>query len=967
MPPYFGFHNFSLLLDLLHNYQWPIFEIVFSIGLLFAFWAILYKYGPKSKKQTNWKRTQVRAAASYARGLLLFPVLVWADPQLMPTTKQAEKLFRDQLYGDAIPLYSKSLAFSSEDELKSQLTLRLATCYLEEREPLQALALLSSMDIPAYRNQCLYLMSLAYRQADQSLKALNLLQQCSLSNSHHAKNLIALEQGYHFFHLGDFVHAQEAFQSIPWQTIDPTPHLLAQLQLAKLFLINNQSDQSLQTLQHLSSYITPQNILYPESIFLKGWALLARQQPSQAAICFEKLLPKALISNANWSKQVLNGLIISYLRQALAMESTDLDSLKSLFSKTNSLLQQLLERAPTETSYLLLSDFYLIKAKCLSDSHSYAQAQQLLNQSDLFSSKDGLRQALVKRAAAAPSYQERCHLYEQLAVEPDYPPEFCAKVWFLKGLNDFEEGLRSQKQQEFQPTTLPFEQAAKAFDQVIRREQTIPTAQIALALKYQALAYAYQPGASNALQAWQILSGLIKNDSFLLTFEHPEEMYCLSAWIALHLADKEILKQARAFLRQNRAKTKSTTFWNERYDKLEGILCLQLGEWQQADNIFESFVQNPSYASSHGEAWFWRAYSADQQHNSTLKKEYLQQSYTQDPLSPYAPTAYFHFYSYREYMQGKRKAIKHLQAMPHIFPNHPLLISAYYLIGLHHKKDHHSEEGQLVRRKDLTTAIDAFQLAESSFDRLLEEHLIPSSELSYFIQIRYQSQLERALANLAIAQHSTGGKKQIYLEYAEEVFKQIIQDFKSPETLANKALIPTRSSYPKIWSEAEFQLAKTFEEKRVWKEAEIALNTSLEHYRQAQMAQSYGCMRIWYAKGKIAHQQMDEEAALRYFLEAEKAIKDFNLSPNEKLDLWIQQSLCYKALNQMDQSMRLLSRVINDDVISPLRIKAMFLRAEIYELQGRPELAIKQLEATSRKGGEWARQAKEKLEKIYGY
>ena len=65
--------------------------------------------------------------------------------------------------------------------------------------------------------------------------------------------------------------------------------------------------------------------------------------------------------------------------------------------------------------------------------------------------------------------------------------------------------------------------------------------------------------------------------------------------------------------------------------------------------------------------------------------------------------------------------------------------------------------------------------------------------------------------------------------------------------------------------------------------------------------------------------------------------------------------------------MLLLSRVINDDVISPLRIKAMFLRAEIYEMQGRPELAIKQLEAAARKGGEWAQKAQEKLEKTYGY
>jgi hypothetical protein len=64
--------------------------------------------------------------------------------------------------------------------------------------------------------------------------------------------------------------------------------------------------------------------------------------------------------------------------------------------------------------------------------------------------------------------------------------------------------------------------------------------------------------------------------------------------------------------------------------------------------------------------------------------------------------------------------------------------------------------------------------------------------------------------------------------------------------------------------------------------------------------------------------------------------------------------------------MLILSNVINEDAISSQRLRAMLLRAEIYELQGRYELARKQLEATSKKGGPWAQQAKEKLEKNYG-
>ena len=257
--------------------------------------------------------------------------------------------------------------------------------------------------------------------------------------------------------------------------------------------------------------------------------------------------------------------------------------------------------------------------------------------------------------------------------------------------------------------------------------------------------------------------------------------------------------------------------WKEHSLKLEGLICLQLKDWQQADLIFARLLQDESHLASHGEAWFWRAYIAEEQLNPSLKKEYLQQTYHLHPQSPYAPIAYFRFYTYREYMQGNRKAIKHLQAMPLIFPLHPLLITAHYLIGLDHKKDHLSDEGQVLRRRDWTAAIDGFQLAESTFDTLSKDHLIPSFDFTYFIQVRYRAQLERAQANFTIAQNSTGGKRQIYLKYAEEVFKQLIQDFTTPQALAGEALTSLQNPYPKIWAESELHLAKTYARKNVGK------------------------------------------------------------------------------------------------------------------------------------------------------
>ncbi len=272
------------------------------------------------------------------------------------------------------------------------------------------------------------------------------------------------------------------------------------------------------------------------------------------------------------------------------------------------------------------------------------------------------------------------------------------------------------------------------------------------------------------------------------------------------------------------------------------------------------------------------------------------------------------------------------------------------------KKDHLSEEGELLRRRNWLGAIDAFQQAESTFEELLEKQLIPALEIPYFIQVREQAQLERGKLNFAIAQESSGGKRLIYLNYAEQVFKNLIQHFLSS--------IPP-SSYPNRWAEAEFQLAKIYREQGKEEKAGKQLNQALAHFKQGNIQEGSRLAHVWIEKGKMAYQKQDYATALACFDEGEKAMHGKGIHPEERLALWIEESHCHQALEQWDASMRLLSKVINADVISPLRIQAMFLRAESYERQGRHELALKQLEAISRQGGKWAQEAQNKMEKLY--
>ena len=104
---------------------------------------------------------------------------------------------------------------------------------------------------------------------------------------------------------------------------------------------------------------------------------------------------------------------------------------------------------------------------------------------------------------------------------------------------------------------------------------------------------------------------------------------------------------------------------------------------------------------------------------------------------------------------------------------------------------------------------------------------------------------------------------------------------------------------------------------------------------------------------------------MELFAQAEKTV--LNAKSELLLDISIEKSNYYVKKGELDKAMMLLSQVINRDSASQLRLKAMLLRAEIYELQKRRDLAIKQLEACQKKGGEWGQEAKRKLKEMYGY
>jgi hypothetical protein len=387
---------------------------------------------------------------------------------------------------------------------------------------------------------------------------------------------------------------------------------------------------------------------------------------------------------------------------------------------------------------------------------------------------------------------------------------------------------------------------------------------------------------------------------------------------------------------------------SEQLYKILGMTYLKENKKEMARELFKKQLIKFSCSKNEPETRFLLSKCLEDENE--VKKE-LRHIYIHFPESPYSSIAYFSFYSYLDYFHGGKEAIKHLISFPTLFPDSPLILNAYYLMGLYYKKDHLSQEGRVLRYQNLTAAIEAFQSVESQFERL-SSLKNTTLDRGYYSRLCYKSRLERGRANLSIAEASQETKRQIYLEYTIKTLTELAEEL-------SRELIDL-----KLLNETEFSLAqahlKNGQEDRADKLYELIIqrNIGLSDER------GYLLSRAFFERGWISLNRERWDIALESFIEAEKRAS--GLSNDETLDLWMKQSLCCQKLSRLDEAMRLLSKVINADMISGLRVEAMLQRAEIYEIQGKSDLARKQLKAVIKKGGDWAQKAKEIEEKRYG-
>ncbi|MEC7838892.1 MAG: tetratricopeptide repeat protein [Chlamydiota bacterium] len=883
---------------------------------------------------------------------------------------KAEDLFQWKLIHDAIPYYQKSLELATNVQNltdPSTIQIRLAEAFFQIGDYTRALKSLENNEskgdifsVQANSDKWKTLLkSIIFRRLKKNNQAISSLQKFLIERNTR-DSAILLQLGISYFANADLEKSKEVLDEINFEKADNNTLTLAKIYQAKIAHRKKEPRFADKILSAIDAHITSDHPLLPEFSYLKGITAYQLEQ-------FDKAIPflETIIVNSHCWKdcQVQNVLMLlsdCYIKQYTQYAESK-NSVIDQLNHTSKLLEELQKANPNEFNTLLLAKLNLMIFKSLGDINAQKKCLSLLENNLLFQTNDSQIEALLLKAQAVDDYLERESYLREITSDRNTNPPLYAFGWLLRGLNAEDLVSHQKKQNKLEDLKTNSEHTvdyySKAFD--LLNDQGSELANKALSLFIETC---YKTNdIQNLNRAYNKLTKLIESKATVIAQQENGYLY-LASLLAVSIntltPHPQLLEQAKNYLFQ----AINTHAESKDIDKtllLLGKIHFLTKNNTQAVKVLELIPKDYPSSSVASEALYWcgRAYEIIDS-NRNHAQEYYQRLYEKYPNSPLAAEANFRMYSYQDYLQGDRYAIKHLQNFQNLFPKSPFTLNALFLIGIDAKRDRKSSDGKWLSKKSLSKSICAFQELETLYEELTISPTLTEEQKQHYEGLYHRSTLERALTNMAIADQSMGAKREIYLEYAESVFKSLISKLEAKENT---------QVYSDILEESSFYLGKTYFNAKNFAQAEALFLKMIDSYRSAKVTRGYYLSKAWSELAAIEMSRNHFLLALELFNNAEETSKGRILNTEERLSQWIAISKCHQELENYDQAMRMLSRVINEDAVSGLRIKAMLLRSEVYSLQGRYELAKLQLEAASKKGGEWAKKAKEKLEKEYGY
>ncbi len=907
----------------------------------------LLKRLDKKIPRGNWRREE---RAFY--GALLIAV----DEKYDQLISKGEEAIEACSFEEAIPFYEKTLAAAQEGvypargaedraTFEARLRYRIGEAHYHLEQYDEAYAILSpirhgalkSEGLSPYHNEvtghCLHLLGLSQKRSGDHLQALAtfITYLDTVVGRSAERAMVEWEAALCYLQLGEPEQARQLFSRITGGS-NALAHL-AQVYLSKIDLDSSDFASVEERLRLLAQSLHQDDPLRYEVSYLRGEGALQRGDFQDAIHRFEQAIPRHHPEQAHWHNETLHGLGTAYLGFAQKLKHDKAAQLMVFARATDTFSQLADDRGAIGRARVELARHNKSTTKAVFD---------LLKPVEQFESPGIQAQALLILGEAAPSYADREHFYAALTDEKYSNTPSFATGWLQRGINYFSQGEAYRKLGDPSPTH--FKAAAEALAKAF---ELLPAGgEAAEALKCRAHAL-FQMG--DGLEGYSLLSSLLTlHRPIFNQIEHKDEVFYL-----LGLMGAVIGEEAESYLDHVLSEYPDSPHAAPALNAL-ATLYFQQSKYREAEKLFSQLALDHPHSQLAGNGWFWAAESAERLHHSaSIVRDYRKKVFDHYPNSEFAARAYFEYCSFAEYLQGDEGAMKHLEQMATRYPDSPYLVTAHYLRGLN-------------CRASLTDAIKAFRAASDTFDRTYSCGLIPIGSLDYFTSVRYRTLVELALANLEKGKVEQGAERHVSLRRAEEIFSSLLNDFNNQDHLLAR-LVSQGNPYPRVAEEAQFGLAQTYLAAHKYDDAEATLSQMLSEYERLQRTVGYYPSRVWYHQGHLCMERGAIETAIECLRHAEEAGVEGVLSANQRLDLLLQQSTCLQRLGQLDDAMLLLSRIINDEAASPLRIEAMYRRSEIYTLQGRHDLARKQLEATAAKTGLWAAKAETQLREMYDF
>ena len=902
---------------------------------------------------------------------------------------KAEQLVESQFFEEAVTLYREVWQAIGDHlypvidrekfgkNLREKIRYRFAESLYHLDQSEETLALLQEQEALEESEQLpdvLYLLARAYGKLEKYEQALQpLFHYLELEKSHLLPQYfhVLFELGVNHFSLQREEEGLHYFQRLTEQEKEPHIRNLAHLHQARYFLQKEQYKKVMEMLAPLKEKFYRDGNLRYQWAYLLGESTFQLQNYKRAIDFFRQATPPKNAERVAWYTDVLYNLGWSYLKLSEG-KTLPAEEREELINQAEYCFQSIIKQIPHhEKAFLSLARAFLIKRDFSLIDDASIRVETLLSVKNRFSSVDSEAEMYFLRAEAASSPLLKRSFYDELVCKKYEKSPFYSEGWFYKAINEFKllseeppPSLTKDREQLEREALLSFKKAHELLEESHPKEAL-------LSLFYQAQIHAQREERAEQMHALSLLEKLLKDYSEQLSLiEEPYQVFYLQGIVASRLSEEN---EEDPYVKMTEEAFKRVIAYSPKREFVQralfglGKAYFQQEKYRLAEKTFLSLSTEEPDSSVASEAWFWAAESVRKQDRDLKEEQQLFKNVFENyPQSSKAAEAYFSYYRFPDYLQGKKEAIDHLLKMEKLYPDSPFLVFTYYLLGLHYKGDSDSS----TNKRDLEMAIDAFDRVKLFFDYAYQNQKIDAEQLFRFATLYYHSFLEIVRLKMQEFSCKENQKKALYLESSVNLLEHLRKQF-IDQNHPLVQLFFRKQSYPKIYEEIQYCLGEIYLTLDRQIEAENIFSDMILDYEKREITENYYLAKAWYHRGKLAMRQHHYPIALEYFQQTERAAtknKQLMLAIEEKLELWFEQGECLRLLGQQDESMRVLSQIINDEAgaLSETQVRAMYLRAEIYELRGRRDLAKKQLEAIQRQG-RWVERAENKLMAEYSF